>query len=92
VPFDGYDDHGHLLSRGGERCQQPPFPVGTADTQVFVSKLELVKLQVHRDRFLSVPPACGNAGKTSIPARDILSTVVWFYPRQDNDLRTEGSA
>lgn len=44
---DGHDDNRHLLTRSRKRSQKPSLPVGTSNAQVFESKIELVKLQIH---------------------------------------------
>lgn len=42
------NDDGHLLARGGQRSQESPLLVGTAQAQVLVAEIQLVKLQFHR--------------------------------------------
>ncbi len=44
---DGYDHDRDLLARGRERGEKSTLPVGASHAQVFESKVELVKLQIH---------------------------------------------
>jgi len=43
----GYHYDGRLLAGVGQRCQQPPLPLGTAHAQILPAPVELVKLQLH---------------------------------------------
>src|SRR5205807_9509895 len=43
----GNDHDRRLLSRGRQRCQQPPLPFGIPNAQMLITAVELVKLQLH---------------------------------------------
>jgi hypothetical protein len=47
IVTDGYDHDRHLLARGRKRGQKSSLPVRASHMQVFESKIELVKLQIH---------------------------------------------
>jgi hypothetical protein len=44
----GHHDDGRLLAAVSQRCQQAPLEARLADSQMFPSPVELVKLQLHR--------------------------------------------
>jgi hypothetical protein len=48
LPFERHHDDRRLLSRFGQRGQQPPLPSGMADAQMLPAPVKLVKLQLHR--------------------------------------------
>jgi hypothetical protein len=47
LAFGRHHDNRRLLARLSQRCHQAPLPVRPADSQVFPSPVELVKLQLH---------------------------------------------
>ena len=48
LAFRRHHHDGHLLSRVGQRGQQPPLPCRMANPKVLPTPVELVKLQLHR--------------------------------------------
>jgi hypothetical protein len=84
----GYDHDRDLLTRSRQRSQQSSLPLGTSHPQVFETKIELVKLQVHGDcPRRSTLPASDEAFAVSMQARDTLSRTTQPYPRSDKDLQ-----
>ena len=52
---NGDDDDGGLLSCGGQRRQQLPLPLWIPHAQMFMTAVQLVKLQLHRSQTLQRP-------------------------------------